>query len=290
VKTRFKTIFPSAVSDRLQSDLLSFWPWLILPLLTSSFCGYASANEGQWKYSSGIDYSTGNYNDSVNTTILYIPFSVGYKEGNLSAKITTAWLSIDGPGNVIGGGDGGVILPGSGGSTNTQSGVGDTWFSLTYEMDIVPTEYGYLDVTGKIKIPTADEDKGLGTGRVDQTLQLDYLYPLDQLTPMATVAYKRKGDPSGIELKNVLYLSVGADWRHSNNTHIGASLDIQQASASGVDDSVELFSYLNHKVNKRWSLTPYFYLGLSSSSPDVGGGLQFTYKPQKGVNNESQVL
>ncbi len=289
MKSVLKTIQSITSSYRLRCGFPSMRPWLALPLLTTSFCGFTSADEGQWKYSSGVDYSTGDYNDSADTRILYIPFSASYKEGNLSGKITVAWLSIDGPGNVIGGGGGGVVLPG-GGNTSTESGVGDTWVSLTYEIESFPAEWGYLDVTGKIKVPTADEDKGLGTGKMDHTLQLDYAYAVDQLTPMATLAYKIKDDPSGIDLNNVLYLSVGADWRHSHNTHFGASLDFQQASTSGVDDPLDLFTYMSYIVNKQWRLTPYLYFGLSDSSPDIGGGLQFSYKPQTGVNHEQQGL
>ncbi|MBT8045771.1 MAG: hypothetical protein KJN67_01270, partial [Pontiella sp.] len=232
-----------------------------------------------FKYSGGLDYSSGKYSDSETTTILYLPYRAGYKQGNFSGQIAVAWISIDGPGTVVGGGDGGVVLPSDGGESRRESGVGDTWVSLTYEIEQFPYEFGYLDVTGKLKIPTADEDKGLGTGEADLKLVLDYMYPLGRLTPMVTLACTKKGDPDGIDLRNVFYCSAGADWRHSKKISFGATLDFQQASVRGVDNPLDFFSYLSYKLSPTYSLTPYLYFGLSKGSPDVGGGLQVTFRP-----------
>lgn len=253
-------------------------------LLSSALIGitlsaYCTADEGQLKLSTGIDYSSGDYGDAIDTDIIYVPFSASYKSGLWTGKVTAAWLSIDGPGTVIGGGDGGVIIGGNNTVASTESGLGDVWTSLSYELQSFPAELGYLDITGKIKIPTADEKKGLGTGETDYTAQLDYAYSVGDFTPLATLAYKIKGDPSGSKLNNVFYLSAGIDWRQSDLTHYGFSLDFQEASTNSVDDSLELFTYMNYKVSAQWSLTPYLYFGLSESSPDLGGGLQFTYKP-----------
>ena len=251
----------------------------LVPLLLSALISNTSfAEEGQWKFSTGVDYSSGDYSDTSETTMLYVPFSAGYKKGNWSGKISTGWLSIDGPGSVI---DGGVVVPGVG-TNRSESGIADTWLALTYALEALPSELGYLDLTGKVKIPTADEDKGLGTGEVDYAVQADYFYAMDRLTPMFTAGYKFKGDPDDMNLNDVLFLSAGADWRCSDDTHIGALLDFQQASTSGTDDPLEVFAYLHHKINEEWSLSPYFYYGLSDSSPDMGGGLQLIFKPKTG--------
>lgn len=249
--------------------------WLpVLLLLGSGVCASGENDQGQFKFSSGFDYSTGKYNDPTKTTILYIPYRAGYEWRNYSGQVSVSWISIDGPGTVI---DGGVVLPG--GTSRRESGIGDTWISLTYEIERFPAELGFLDVTGKLKIPTADKDKGLGTGEFDEVLQLDYMYSINRLTPMITLAYKMRGDPPGADLNNTIYCSIGADWRQTRDIHVGASLDYQQASVNGVDDPLDFFTYLNYRFSRRWSLTPYFYFGLSQGSPDRGGGIQLTYKP-----------
>jgi hypothetical protein len=206
--------------------------------------------------------------------MLYIPYFASFKQDRLTWKAGVSWVSIDGPGTVI---DGGVVLPG--GASRRESGLGDTWISLSYEIEAFPVERGFLDITGKLKIPTADEDKGLGTGKFDQVLQLDYMYPCDRLIPMATLGYKHRGDPATYNLNNSVFLSVGGDWRQTEKLHLGASLDYQQASVAGQEDPLDLFGYLSYKTNHRWTTTPYLYFGLSEGSPDFGGGIQLIFKP-----------
>lgn len=253
-----------------------------LALLLAVSSANVIADEGQWAFSTGIDFSNGDYGgDPIDTDITFIPFTTSYQTGQWKLKATIPWVRIIGPGTVVGAGDGGVVLGnGSNQLTRTnESGLGDIWLSATYETQFIPPELFYLDLTGKIKLPTADEDKGLGTGETDYTLQTDVFKPLGQFTPFATVAYKIKGDPSGVDLDNVFYLSGGSDFKVSDTSNIGASLDYQEASTSSSDDALDLFAYLNQKINTNWSYTFYGYKGLEDGSPDYGLGLQTTYKP-----------
>ena len=183
------------------------------------------------------------------------------------------WLYINGPGSVVGGGDGGVITDGS--DPIDASGLGDIWTEVAYAVEAVPEEWFYLDVIGKVKFPTADDHEGLGTGAFDYTLQFDFFKPMGKFSPMGTVAYKVKGDPSGSNLDNVIYLSLGGDYRINETVNFGASLDFQQASTSSSDDALEIFSYLGLKSTESTLLTLYGYAGLTDGSPDVGGGLQW---------------
>ncbi len=260
---------------------------------TVSFVNAAQANE--WQFSTGADYSSGDYGVSDDTDILYLPFTASYLSGPWKAKVTIPWIRIDGPGVVTGGGDGVVVIkpkknpnanpgpnpaptPASSGTT-TESGLGDIWASLTYQVEAWPREYGYLDLTGKIKFPTADDDDGLGTGETDYTLQADYAYPMDnKLTPMVSVAYKIKGDPDGVDLDNVFYVSAGADYRLDSGIHVGASLDFQEASSDGADDALELFAYLSYRASQNWTLMPYAYHGFTDGSPDYGIGISVNYR------------
>lgn len=235
----------------------------------------AEEEKGIWSVTPGIDYSTGDYGDSDSTDILYLPVSLGYAQGPWSAKVTLSWLQIKGPGSVVGGGDGGVVVGGT--DAIDDSGFGDIWAQLSYSVESFPTDYGYIDLTGKVKFPTADEDEGLGTGEFDYTLQVDYFKPLGKLTPMATVAYKIKGDPEGSELDNVFYLSAGADYRLNDTINFGATLDWQGASTSSSEDPLEIFNYLGYRLNEQSLLTFYSYIGLSDGSPDIGGGIQWKY-------------
>ena len=255
----------------------------IFIVLLSVLCSAVSwAEEPYWKYSTGIDYSTGDYGgDPADTDILYIPFTTSYTTGQWRFKATIPWVQIDGPGTVIGAGGGGIIIddPDANAEATKESGLGDIWLTAIYSVESVPAELFFLDVGAKYKLPTADEDKGLGTGETDWTLQAEIFKSLGNVSPFLTVAYKFKGEPSGADLDDVIYLSAGADFRLSDQSNFGVSLDYQESSTSTGDDSLELFGYLNYKLDSQWSLMPYAYLGLEDGSPDYGVGFQVSYKP-----------
>lgn len=256
--------------------------WLTLVMASLLVSNISRASEEQWKYSTGVDFSSGDYGgDPVDTDITYIPFTVSYKRDLWKFKATVPWVQIEGAGTVVGAGDGGVVLgsPNQGAVSTKESGLGDIWLTAQYSVEAIPADLFYLDVAAKLKLPTADEDKGLGTGEVDYTFQAEVFKPIDAFTPFVTLAYKIKGEPSGINLENVYSLSVGSDYRVSGTTNVGGSFDFQEASSSGSDDAMEVFAYISQKLSARFAVTLYGYKGLEDGSPDYGAGFQISYKP-----------
>ena len=251
-----------------------------------------TVSASEWKYTLGTDISSGDYGDSADTDIVSNPFTVSYSPSDdWTFKASLPWTQIEGPGGVVPGGDGGIVIrPGNGngngnGGTQTEtvetvkeSGIGDLWLSGTYSLPPVSDSL-FFDLTAKYKVPTADEDKGLGTGEPDYTLQAEVFTVVGDFTPFATVARKFKGDLPETELKDVWYTSVGSGYRLNEMNSVGLSLDYQQATTDSSDPSTELFGYLNHKLNNQWSGMVYAYLGLADGSPDQGFGFQLSYRP-----------
>ena len=264
----------------LSNQQTYLYPTLITLYLLSISSTLMANGEGQWKYTLGADYQTGDYGGTDDTDIFSIPISAKYSKGPWSGKVSASLIRIDGPDDVVGGGDSVSVIRDTQTVTDrSETGIGDIWTSVTYAVENIPPEQFYLDLTAKLKIPTADEDDGLGTGEVDYTLQADFFKSMDRYTPMATIARKFKGDPSGISLDDVWYLSAGSDYRWDDKNNIGLTLDHQEASSSGGDDALEFFGYWTLKVNRQRSITFYATLGLDDGSPDQGAGVQFTYKP-----------
>jgi hypothetical protein len=249
--------------------------------------------EGEWKYTLGTDYSSGDYGDTADTEIVSTPFTVSYKPStSWTFKASLPYVQIEGPGGVVPGGDGGFVVgrgngggfgPGNGGGqteveTMKEAGIGDLWLTGTYSLEPIGERW-FVDLSGKFKVPTADEEKGLGTGEVDYTLQAEVFTIAGDFTPFATLARKVKGDLPETELNDVWYTSVGSGYRLAPETSIGLSLDYQQASTDSSEDSAELFGYLNQKLTEQWSGMLYGYKGLTDGSPDFGFGLQVSYRP-----------
>ena len=83
----------------------------------------------QYVMSTGIDLSRGAYQQSIDTKVLYAPFSISYERGPWLGKLTVPVLSVRGPGDPQD-----VDSNGKRGdrSSDTDSGVGDITLDLSY--------------------------------------------------------------------------------------------------------------------------------------------------------------
>jgi len=234
-------------------------------------------DQGEWRLSTGVDYSSGDYGESEDTDILYIPVGLRYATDAWTFKVTVPYLRSEGPGNVVGAGDGGIVVGGPGGETETESGLGDVVTAITYTLP-GPAENGtFIDFTGKVKFVTADDDKCLGTGENDYYAQLDLATTLGAFTPLIPAGYRFVGEPSGAELDDVFYGSVGTDYRFTRSTSAGLLYDFREASSSTADDSSEVFAYVSHRFNPTIAMTVYGATGFTDGSPDLNVGLQLNW-------------
>ena len=233
---------------------------------------------GTWRFSTGFDYSSGDYGESVDTDITYLPFTARYEALPWTFKLTVPYIRIKGPGNVIGGGvDGSVVIRGGQTQVTTESGLGDIVASVGYELP-VESDTTIYEVTGKVKLGTADETKRLGTGENDVSAQFDVITTYNQFTPFATAGYRSTGDPPNIDLENVFYFSLGTGYRLDDRRSVGAIYDFRESASRTSGDSQELVGYLTHRYDSPWSWLGYVSLGLSDNAPDQNIGMQWTYR------------
>lgn len=232
---------------------------------------------GTLKLSTGFDFTTGDYGDTIDTDITYIPFTAKYETLPWTFKATVPYIKIKGPGNVIGGGaDGSIVVPGRSVAVQTNSGLGDVVATVAYELPTV-SDRAIFEVAGKIKFGTADENEGLGTGEDDFSLQLDAVTTRDNFTPFGTVGYRLVGDPPAIELDNVFYFSLGSGYRLSERRSVGLIYDFRESSSPTADESQELVAYLSQRLQDPLSWLGYVSTGLSENAPDFNIGMQWTY-------------
>jgi hypothetical protein len=194
-----------------------------------------SAADGQFSFTTGIDYSTGDYGADEDTDILYIPLTGKYETERWLFRLTVPYLRITGPGAVVLGPDGNPIVVSEEGTTRreTNDGLGDVIFGAAYNL-LPGTWRGIvLDIGAKVKFPTADEDKGLGTGETDYQLQADVYKTFGAWTALATFGHKWLGDSDDFTLKDVFFGSIGAGYKFSPATSGGLIFDFREASISG---------------------------------------------------------
>jgi hypothetical protein len=230
--------------------------------------------------SSGAEYSTGDFGDDVDTDIFYVPVSLKLERDHFMARVTVPFISIDGPGDVVGGTTGPLLI---GDDTisrvkNRESGIGDVVGSLTYIVNPTSETLPILELTGKVKLPTADEDKGLGSGETDYTAQIDIAQSFGRVTPFATFGQRWLGDPAGVDLDDTLFGSLGFSLRTSDRLQVGFAFDYREASTSSSDDAREVTAFASVRLSDRWKLSPYVVRGLTDASPDYAVGFSISYR------------
>ena len=249
---------------------------------------WAAANLG---ISSGVDYTSGDYGSNDDIKDVYVPVSLLIDYDKLAFRITIPYLSVQAPTGSTTISPGNSVVLGTPGTSTTESGLGDITASMTvYDIITNRTSNFVMDSTIKVKAATADEDKGLGTGENDYSAQLDFYKYVNDLTWIAGVGYKLRGDPDDLNLNNVFFASLGASYRLSNVTRIGLIGDYRESALERGDVLKEISGFISHRLNSQWSLSGYLLTGLSDGSADWGTGFRVKYFFDKNSRTDNPKL
>lgn len=247
----------------------------------------AFAEDARWlSLSSSVNYSIGDYGTGDDTTIVYVPFTLGVSPiDRLWLSVTVPFLYQDTQDVVVTGGGvasrqkqkGKLTKPSR---STSESGLGDVLAKVSFvvlrEGVVVPEIEPYV----KVKFPTADRDRGLGTGEFDETIGVDLSKNLvGDLYGYLTLAYAFIGDPPGSDLRDSFGWSVGVAYGIVPAVSLYAFLDGATSVAPGQDDPLELRVGAELRLTRVLKLTGAVTRGLSNGSPDwgvsAGLGLRF---------------
>ena len=229
----------------------------------------AQAQESPLTLGAGLHYSSGDYGTGSPTRITALAATARYETGPWVYRATLPYLRVDGENAVIPGV--GAVRGGS--SRRTESGLGDLVLGATYAAYYDPATALGLDLTGKLKLATADEAKGLGTGEHDLVFLAEFYRTFERVTGFAGIGYHILGDAPGQPLDNVWSASVGATYKLDERDSAGLSLDGRQRVVPGGDRQRELTGFFIRKLDRLWKAQAYALIGLADGSPDWGFGL-----------------
>lgn len=218
----------------------------------------------------GVDLSSGDYGTTPDTEILAVPLGFKLKRGDFYVRGSVPWIRVDGPAVP---GDGGA-LPGPG-STAARSGLGDVSLAAGYSFPI--GENTFFDVIGKVKVPTADEAKGLGTGTTDFTAEGELTQAFGQTSVSLRGGRRFNGTNAIFPLEDVWQAGAGI-YHTAGPLTLGLDYDWRQGALPIAPDRSELTGSIGYKLNEQVRLQGYAYTGLSDGSPNLGGGLQLVYR------------
>ena len=275
-------------------------PWLLLFLLP------APAAASGFDLSIGVERLDGEFlsDDTHLLDQAYLQFEFGATKGTRLA-VKVPYVRIDRTGNVSEA-LGGPIILGAGGESlppwqesdagDRESGLGDV--ELRTESLLTQAGTGRkpaVILVGELKWPTADEDRGLGTGEHDWGLGLDYVQPLSKVAQLlGSAAYRFMGSPEGVDFDNRLRIQIGmafvtqhTTWRIGGESISPVLAEVPLFDATGtaigvaeVQDMRIARGEVAVRSSSGGSIKAYVLAGLNDSSPDIGFGLVFASKPQ----------
>lgn len=265
--------------------------------------GWAATEENEgppkppvpWRVTATVNYSSGSYGEATNTNILYAPLTVRrvFRDGDLS--VTIPFVSVSGTGSVrlvggvparTGGTGGGAVSTVSGGtgrgknpgatplsSTTTDSGVGDVIvrgrYYLVEEGDVAPL----VAVTGRLKVPTADADRGLGTGEFDEGAGLEFTKTIaDRWLAYLDAGYNLIGDAPGTNFNNQWWYDVGVGHDVTDALHVSVFYEEYRALVNSVSNARDVLAVANYMVDESVHINTSLLVGLSNGAPQYGVG------------------
>lgn len=258
-----------------------------------------------WRLSTGVNFSTGRYEELTDTKVISAPVSLKFTKGNFSVRVSVPYVRVDGPGSLIqtpegsGGGSGGRTDNSGPGSANSgsgssgsggvevddsdgvpvnskRSGLGDVVVAATYSFDL-GSDF-FIDASSKVKIPTASRSKRLGTGEVDVTTALDFVKTAGPATFYIHGRRKFAGKPTGSLIRSVWGAGAGASIKAGKGVTVGADYDWQQSSLIGNQASSDVTGWASFRLNRKINLSVFGSTGLNSNSADFAGGLSISIK------------
>lgn len=229
------------------------------------------AGDGRWKASSSINYETGTYGSGSRTDTFYIPVTLKryFKEGDLS--FTVPYISQKNGAGVVTV-DGSVFGVNGTAEESTVSGLGDIVLKGSYYLLTEDRKTPFdINLTAKLKVPTGDDSKGLGTGEFDTGMGLEFAKALPEgFFGYFDIYYTYIGDPPGLELEDRLAFDLGLSKRLAPQWTMSA---FYEESTPLVKPNANLRDVMVNFEFKADGRTRLFFggtMGLSETSPDYG--------------------
>lgn len=223
-------------------------------------------------------HSSGDYGEDTDTRILYFPVSYEQQVGKLGIRVTAPYLNVDGSGYVLVSG-GGVSGFRPSDERVDSDGLGDVTVQASYQLDPLVDGLPFLDLVLEMKIPTADETLGLGTGESDYSLQLDLYQSMLRGTVFGSLGYRFRGKTDLYPgLSDSIFTQIGYQTAVSSTMTVGLIYDYSEPASDYSKDIHELLPFINWNLNEQWSVLTYTAWGFTTDSPEYALGIQLNYR------------
>lgn len=229
-----------------------------------------------------VYYMSGDYGTGANSRLWYIPVTLGYWNDRFLGTLTVPFMGLGTSGGLTTVGGTPVATGGGGGRSSAEYGAGDVLLTPGYFALLETKDQPYVLLQTEVKFPTADEDKGLGTGEFDYTLRATVGKDWgDHFKSYVQLGYGFIGEPRGapVDFRNVVHWGVGAAYKLPNADEVWAHVRGNTAIVEGTDDAAGIYLQYIHYIQQRHQISGLIGFGLTDGSPDylLGAGYRYVF-------------
>lgn len=263
------------------SFTMNAWANKFALLVAVSFLALAGTAQAEVRlsFSTGVDYSSGEYGGEETTEVVAIPFGARLSVDDWTFRASSSYLEVTGPADIsedgeTGEGAGIVMRDGS------ERGLGDTTISVERAFRRIGGSPAYVEVSGRARLPSGDEKRGLGVGTVDYAVVTEVGVSGDAGGAYVSTGYRFLGQrDDGPERQDGMQAGVGFWLPAGNRVRVGAFGNWREASVDGNDDPASAGAYVSYRMSERLRVTFTGSGGLSDASPDYVAGIRFNWLP-----------
>ena len=253
-----------------------------------------------WQIGFTPSYSSGNFGTNTTSSFFYAPISIRrfFRDGDVTLVIPFVTATTDGRSTLVGGnqvpvqsgsnrgpGGGSSGSGGSGGGCDedepscltglaagqklTATGLGDIILRGRY---YIVEEKGWtplVAITGRLKLPTAEASRGLGTGKMDEGVGAEVSKLLgDHWITFLDGGFNIIGRPEGLNLRNQWWYDVGGGYYFAKNLLGSVYFEEYRSLFSGAQNIRDVFLGMTYRASSEWRFNGGVAVGLSNGAPD----------------------
>jgi hypothetical protein len=270
---------------------------LYVPLVWLAIAGSAQAQS--WQIGTAPSFMSGTYGADEETDIFYTPITAKrlFRDGDFT--VVVPYLCVTGPVGVTIVGDS-AVRTGSTGTTSVrdvgttrpsrgnsaaapatpaapvatiqrQCGLGDVVVRGRYYVLDERSWYPTIALRAHLKVPTADAERGLGTGRPDEGIGVEITRTLGSgLSVMADGGYTLLGQPDGMEFNRPWWYDVGLGQDLARGVvNVSVFFEEYQAIVPGLPNARDVLAAFTLK-GRGWQAQLATQLGASEGAAERG--------------------
>jgi hypothetical protein len=224
----------------------------------------------------GLEFESGDYGTGVTTDSWRIPFIVEWVPiDRLGLSLEIPYVQQNNTNETIFLGGGGINNNASGNkaSSSNTGGLGDITLDVSFTLLEENNQSPRLLALLYSKLPTADEQDGLGTGEFDWGAGLGLAKKFGKWSIYAEALSMQPGSSATFDPDNYWEWLVSLSYRARTNLRPGVSLSGGSTLFDDTDRPLEIKGRLSGITGKNSSYSVYISRGLSDASQDWGFGI-----------------